>query len=223
MSEFTLTKTQRNKSLLVCKGFSYIIHRTGEEKVYWKCEHAGTSKYKGRIHTNIIHTVIFHENDKHNHAGNPLSCDIRLFQKKVRDRAINYNESTQTVIDKCFSNISDYAVAPLPTFKYIKRNIQNYRAQTDLPKIPQDKSFDKIPDIFTVTQRNDNFLQYDSGPGADRILTLHGYPGVHADPFLSISLTIFAEFVVPGLIIFLISYLMSVNKMLNRNHQYFGK
>ncbi|CAF4035749.1 unnamed protein product, partial [Rotaria sp. Silwood1] len=34
--------------------------------------------------------------------------------------AVNYNESTQTVIDNCLNNLSDNTVARIPKFKHIK-------------------------------------------------------------------------------------------------------
>ncbi|CAF3348921.1 unnamed protein product, partial [Rotaria socialis] len=107
------------------------------------------------------------------HNGNAVSIEIRIFEEKVRDRATNSNETTQTVIDNCLTNLSDHAVARLPGFKHIKRNIQKQRGQNNLPKIPHDKTFDRIPDQLTTTKRNTAFLQYDSGPGNDRIIIFH--------------------------------------------------
>jgi len=120
MSTFLLSKTQKNKPLLLCNGFSYTIDKKTDEKIYWKCESAQTLKCKGRIHTDSLSTIILHETNNHNHLGNAVSSEIRIFEEKIRDRAINYNESTQTVIDNCLMNLSDNAVARIPNFKHIK-------------------------------------------------------------------------------------------------------
>jgi hypothetical protein len=101
-----------------------------------------------------------------------MSTEIRLFEEKIRDRAINCNETTQTIINNCLTNLSDIAVARLPAFKHIKRNIQHQRGKNDLPKIPHDRTFDKIPDQLATTKTNNQFLQYDSGPGTDRMIIL---------------------------------------------------
>ena len=69
MFTFTLSKTQRIKTLLVCNGFSYTIDKTNNDKTYWKCEYARTVKCKGRVHTNNINTIMLHENNNHNHPG----------------------------------------------------------------------------------------------------------------------------------------------------------
>ncbi|CAF2820950.1 unnamed protein product [Rotaria sp. Silwood2] len=102
------------------KHVRYTIDKTTDEKIYWKCESAQSLKCKGRIHTNSLSTIILHETNNHNHLGKAVSSEIRIFEEKIRDRAINYNESTQTVIDNCLMNLSDNAVARIPNFKHIK-------------------------------------------------------------------------------------------------------
>ncbi len=49
-------KTERNKPLLLFKGFSYTIDKATNGKTYWKCEHVRTIKCKGRVHILIILT-----------------------------------------------------------------------------------------------------------------------------------------------------------------------
>ena len=142
MSTFKLSTTQRNKPLLLCKGFCYTIDKTTGDK-NWKCEFVRTLKCKDRIHTDSINTMILHEN----HLGNAVSSEVRLFKEKIRDRAVNYNESTQIVIDNCLDNLSDDTVARIGKFKHIKKNIQNLRNKNNLPNIPEGTTFDRIPDI----------------------------------------------------------------------------
>jgi hypothetical protein len=93
-----------------------------------------------------------------------------MFEENIRDRATTCTETTQAIIDHCLTNLSDEAIARLPDFKHIKRNVQHKRAKNDLPKIPHDKTFDRIPDKLMTTKRNTLFLQFDSGSGNDRIL-----------------------------------------------------
>ncbi|CAF5027802.1 unnamed protein product [Rotaria sp. Silwood1] len=110
MSTFILSKTQRSKPLLLCNGLNYTIDKTTDDKIYWKYEFARTLKCKGRVHTNSLNTIISHETNNHNHLGNAVSSEIRIFEEKIRDRTINYNESTQTIIDNCLTNLSDSTV-----------------------------------------------------------------------------------------------------------------
>ncbi|CAF2251330.1 unnamed protein product [Rotaria magnacalcarata] len=61
-------------------------------------------------------------------------------------------------------------LARLPNFKHIKRNIQRQRKKKDLSQGPQEKTFTMIPKILTITLRKDTFLQFDSGPGDNRLV-----------------------------------------------------
>ena len=95
----------------------------------------GGPECKGRIQTDPANTTLLFENDNHNHLGNAVSPKIRIFEEKIRDRAITCNENTQVVINTCLTNLSDHAVARLPNFKHIKRNIQHQRVKNDLHMI----------------------------------------------------------------------------------------
>ncbi|CAF4883884.1 unnamed protein product [Rotaria socialis] len=122
----------------------------------------------------LICKALLHEDDNHNHPGNPVSTEIRIFEEKIRHRALNSNEATQNVIDYCLTNLSDNAVARLPDFKHVnpfnpatqendgiervKRNIQNRRGKNDLPEIPHDKTFNLIPDKLTTTNETEQLL-----------------------------------------------------------------
>ena len=100
-----------------------------------------------------------------------MSAEIPIFEEKILDRPIICNKSTHAVIDTCLTNLSNNTVPRLPYFEHIKRNIQHQRGKNDLPSIPHDKTFDQIPAKLTITQRDNLFLQFDSGPGNDRIIT----------------------------------------------------
>lgn len=167
---FTISKTEKNKPLLLSNGFCYIIDRLTNKKAYWKCELSRSGKCKGRLHTDLQFTTILTVASEHNHPGSAVKVEVRLFQEKVRKRAIDTTERTQEVIDHCLTNASDPMVARLPNFKHVKRTIQRRRQINDLPKIPHDKNFAAIPMSLTVTSRDEKFLQFDSGPGDHRIL-----------------------------------------------------
>ena len=170
MSAFTLSTTQKKKPLLLCKDFGYVVEQKKNEKTYWKCEYAGKMKCQDRVHTDPAYTTLLFENDNHNHLDNAVSAEIRTFEEKIRDQAITCNENIQAVIDTCLTNLSNHAVAHLPNFKHIKRNIQHQRVKNDLPSTPHDKTFDQIPVKLTMIQRDSLFLQFDSGPGNDRTI-----------------------------------------------------
>ncbi|CAF1040298.1 unnamed protein product [Didymodactylos carnosus] len=170
MSAITISTTERNKPLLMFNGYNYTVDKTTDEKTYWKCAHCRTIKCKGRIHTDVNNTTVLLENSDHNHPPSAVSNEVRSFEDKVRSRAVNTNESTQDVINNCLKNVSDQMVARIPDFKHIKRNIQRQRQKNDFPPIPHDKNFNTIPAELTTTMRHDKFLQFDSGPGDNRLI-----------------------------------------------------
>lgn len=125
---------------------------------------------KGRVHTDLNYSTILNDPSEHNHSPSAVKSEVRLFQEKIRSRAVATTESTQQVIDNCLRDVTDQMVARLPTFKHVKRTIQRQRILNDLPKIPHDKTFTTVPTSLTTTIRGETFLQYDSGPGEHRIL-----------------------------------------------------
>ncbi|CAF1227763.1 unnamed protein product [Rotaria sordida] len=180
-----------------------IIHRLISSRIKTDC-YISTSLihlYR-RIHTDVNFTNILHENSDHNHPANAANTEVRLFQDEVRSRAMNTNESTQNIIDNCLRNASDQMIARLPNFKNIKRNIQQQRQQNDLPKLPLDKNFNIIPPSLTTTFKNEKFLQFDSGPGNNRLLIfasinqlriLEGAEEILIDGTFKITPTIFTQ------------------------------
>ena len=127
-------------------------------------------KCKDPVHTDPANTTLLFENDNHNHLDNVVSAEIQIFEEKIRDRAITCNENTQAVMDTCLTNLSGHAVARLPDFKHIKRNIQHQRVKNDLPSNPNDKTLHQIPAKLIMRRRDNLFLQFDSDTGNDRVI-----------------------------------------------------
>ncbi|CAF3321274.1 unnamed protein product [Rotaria socialis] len=136
MSSLNIATTEKNKPLLTLNGFNYTIDRNTDKKLIGNVN-CRTIKFKGRIHTDHNHTTILLENNDHNHPASAVNNEVRLFQDKLRSRAVTTTESTQHIMDNCLNNVSDQMVARLPNLKYIKRNIQRQRQKKDLPQIPR--------------------------------------------------------------------------------------
>lgn len=170
MQSFTLSTTEREKPLLIHHGFHYTIERRTNDKIYWKCQNYRKFKCKGRVHTDIGITNVQVQNADHNHFGDAIKTEVLIFQDKIRSRSAMTNETTQNIIDNCLHNVTDEMVARLPNFRHIRRNIQRQRQQNDLPALPIDRNFNSIPTSLTVTDKNELFLRFDSGPGDHRLL-----------------------------------------------------
>ena len=67
----TLSTTSKNVPLFIHDGFSYIIDRQSDKKIYWKCEYAKKFKCHGRLHTNLNNVFIKMVGEHENHTGDP--------------------------------------------------------------------------------------------------------------------------------------------------------
>jgi hypothetical protein len=134
MSTFTISSTEKNKPLLILNGFNYTIDKSTDKKAYWKCEYARSMTCKGRVHTDLNYSTVLNDPSEHNHPPSAVNCEVRVFQEKIRSRAINTTESTQQVIHHCLRDVKDQMVARLPNFKHVKRTIQRQRIVSDLPR-----------------------------------------------------------------------------------------
>ena len=99
MSTFTLSTTEKKKPLLILNGFNYTVDRSTDKKTYWKCEYSRSITCKGRVHTDLNYSTILNDPSEHNHPPSAVKSEVRLFQDKIRSRAVNTTESTQQVID----------------------------------------------------------------------------------------------------------------------------
>ena len=44
------------------------------------------------VKVDSINTIILHENNNHNHLGNAISSEVRLFEEKICDRAVSVHK-----------------------------------------------------------------------------------------------------------------------------------
>ncbi|CAF1314959.1 unnamed protein product, partial [Didymodactylos carnosus] len=79
--------------------------------------------------------------------------------------------TTHDIVASGVSKLSDYAITSLPNLQNLKRTVQRIRQkhQNPLP-LPTNRDSIIIDAIFTKTNRDQTFLQFDSGPTDQRIL-----------------------------------------------------
>ncbi|CAF2528246.1 unnamed protein product [Rotaria sp. Silwood2] len=148
--EFTITK--RGRPLMIIDGYSYVQDRRTDDKTYWRCENHKTFNWHYRIHTcnstiTTTHVKILKQNGNHTTSCNrdQIKISLRKFRENLVDRTHNTQESTDTVLSQCISQLSDVA-------------------------LPNDVNFANISAVLQTTKRNDIFLRIDTGPGPDRQL-----------------------------------------------------
>lgn len=66
-----LTKTTKNKPLLICGDYEYIFEKKHQSKIYWRCNYESFSKNnrhcKARLHTDLDNKPIKFSKKTHNH------------------------------------------------------------------------------------------------------------------------------------------------------------
>ncbi|CAM4850845.1 unnamed protein product [Rotaria magnacalcarata] len=139
-----------------------------------------------RLHTCISTNAIVKPPSEHTCKVNGTTLELRVFNEFVADRAINAQETPDTIITNCYkgikkncfsldfilssTDISDPSIVRLPARDNIKRRIRMLRHNNQVVKEPNDPNFPSAPIQLTKTARKDHFLRCDTGPGDDRIL-----------------------------------------------------
>ncbi|CAF1080090.1 unnamed protein product [Didymodactylos carnosus] len=78
---------------------------------------------------------------------NPIKVSLPKFYENLVDRANSTQESTDTVLSQCLTQLSDPARLRLSPLDHVKRTIQHHRKRNDLPHIPNDIDFFSVPAI----------------------------------------------------------------------------
>ncbi|CAF4539884.1 unnamed protein product [Rotaria socialis] len=93
------------------------------------------------------------------------TLQLRKFDEQVAHRAINTQETPDTIATNCYKDLSDPSIARLPLRDNIKRRIRILHQKNQLVKEPNDPKFAPVPIAFTKTVLGYLFLRYDTGSG----------------------------------------------------------
>jgi len=139
---------------------------------FWRCDQKNDG-CKVRLHENGG-TVIL-EMGRHVHRPNPGRLEALKAVTAMKRRAEETEESTSCVISTQLQRISQEAHGSLPSADALKRRVRRVRQRTGaaLPN-PTSLSTLVIPEKYRQYAPSpgviENFLLFDSGPSADRIL-----------------------------------------------------
>ncbi|CAF2089247.1 unnamed protein product [Rotaria magnacalcarata] len=170
MTTISNNGTTKNKPRLDHDGYSYIMDRSTREKKYWRCIKYYSDRCHSRLHTCIFTNAIIKPPSEHTCKIDGTTLEIRVFNEQIAHRAVNTQETPDTIITNCYKDISDPSIVRLPVRDNIKRRIRMLRHNNQVVKEANDPNFPSIPIQLTKTTRNDQFLRCDTGPGDDRIL-----------------------------------------------------
>ena len=116
---------------------------------------------KGRIHVVNDEVLVRQE---HNHVPDPAAMEVKSIQSTIRARATTSHDQPRRIIHESQTQLSQEAVAKLPQYKTLQRNIQRKRKIEGAPAVNPDTVADiTVPDALKKTLRDDQFLLHDSG------------------------------------------------------------
>ncbi|CAF3073065.1 unnamed protein product [Rotaria sp. Silwood2] len=133
-------KSQKGKTLLVANEYVFKLNKTTTTTKYWKCTYNGCSS---KIHTDL-NDKLLKTIDDHSHPSEKEVIQVREFREKVKQRAVNETTPIPRIYDE----------------ECEKDNGINKARRAITAVIPTTQLFD-IPETFTKTLRNDDFLIVD--------------------------------------------------------------
>uniref|UniRef100_H2XZ20 MULE transposase domain-containing protein n=1 Tax=Ciona intestinalis TaxID=7719 RepID=H2XZ20_CIOIN len=151
-------------------GHSYVVNRKTDEKILWRCNKYQIFKCRARIHTSD--GMIVKRLQEHNHAGNQAKVEATGAINKIKNMAVNSQESSQQIIASVMSELSPAVVGQMPSTSCIKRTIRHSRNIYDCsPPNPTHLSQLEIPLEYRFTHKLELFLIFDNPEaGNDRML-----------------------------------------------------
>ena len=160
--ELSLSKTNRNKPLLILKGFHYVIHRGGSNSVNWRC--CRYNYCKATLKTNKEITCIVEDNTE-NHTHELENTNSRENKENLKS-IIELNpyakpEQISLMYSECSSSTSI-----LPNQQKIKSTINYERRKR---KLVEPATQEEINVCEVITKDKENFLMFDNNEANNRI------------------------------------------------------
>lgn len=165
--------SRRGRPLLTFNGNIFQFERDGLEKKTWRCDQFQKCKCRCRLHTsdNLRNPELLRQVGSHNHEPKPIACDVKKVMTKIRQAASSSSIAPAQLIANEIRQMPAASQGHMPLAHNIKRGIRKVRGVTTGSLIVPSKREDiKLPDSFKITSNNENFLAFDSGSHADRIM-----------------------------------------------------
>ena len=117
----------------------------------------------------------------HNHFGDCASAIARKKVQQMKKNALDSTSSSHWIISKAAMNISPAVATKLPAMRSLKRTIRRYRqkhSESGFLRIPLSLMDITIPFKYQKYNNGENFLLFDSGPIANRMLIFGSNLGI---------------------------------------------
>lgn len=172
-----LTNIQRGKNL-VCGGYIYHANRKvpAKNKIYWRCvrDHECNGSAITPFEIRNDNDVPVKLGKPHiTHGSDPGEVQVQRVLQDIRQRARSHpNEQPLRIVQEvCGNLVSSEVIMRMPSRQTILRGVNRVQNR-QRPRNPQNLNDLVITSPYDVTFSGTQFLQYDSGPGADRFVNV---------------------------------------------------
>ncbi|CAF4900803.1 unnamed protein product [Rotaria sp. Silwood1] len=162
-------ETTKEKPVFEHQGYLYIFNKESSNKIIRCCHNYRHGQCRGRLHT--MNDQVIQTQGDHNHQSIHSARALIEVRTKMNNAAKQTTNTTNDIVADSIFKLSDHAVASLPNLQNLKRTVQQIcqKHQNSLP-LPANCNSLVIDPLFTKTNRNRTFLQFDSGPIDQRLL-----------------------------------------------------
>lgn len=155
-------KSIRGNNKLVSKEFIYVKDKNGDNKIMWKCEYFKSKMCKARVHTSndkVICSI-----NRHNHRADLAKVLADTAVNLLERKAAETTKSPYAIIAEVSKDIHIAVASKLPSINQLKKTTNRIkRNMSEHPPNPDKVNNFIIPNKYTKTNDNQQFLIYDSG------------------------------------------------------------
>ena len=168
-TQLFISETSKGGVCLLVDGYTYTKHRISQDVTQWHC--IQRSVCKARLHTKG--DLVICKKNVHTHEGNSYLFENYRVKAGMKRKASETQEGTHSILSSSINQLSEAAAVYMPKMDTLKRTIVRSRRKAyNVPPEPTSLAIFEIPEFYTVTDKGDSFLLYDSGiqSGDKRIL-----------------------------------------------------
>jgi hypothetical protein len=166
-------KSQKGGNILFYDGFKYRVDKKREGYTTWRCSR---STCKGRLMV-ITGKDTPNRTTGHNHAPDHVDKVISSVKENIRELARTTDANPRAIVQQACSNSisSEEAAVNLPSYEASRKTIQRIRNK----EFKKSSIFNSIAEVriegqYAKTDRNEDFLLYDSGSNNKNRILIFG-------------------------------------------------
>jgi hypothetical protein len=155
MEKIILTRSERNKEIVIFENHIYNFHSLNNETKRWRCK---IRKCSGVLFTNNLNEVITKK--PHNHDAISEEEEKLLLLRKIDIRVMNSYENLTSLLAIELSKTDDTLLKKMPHFSSLRDKATRMKNKNKAFLKPD---YEDFPECLKVTLNGQKFLQYDSG------------------------------------------------------------